>query len=52
MPDNISAAALTMAIAAGGACKAAKTTVLMSPDDGLAAMRKASASGYHPPKHR
>ncbi|MGH9783760.1 MAG: GYD domain-containing protein [Terriglobia bacterium] len=50
MPDNISAAALTMAIAAGGACKAAKTTVLMSPEDGLAAMKKASASGYHPPK--
>jgi len=39
-----------MAIAAGGACKAAQTTVLMSPDDGLAAMKKASASGYRPPK--
>ena len=50
MPDNVSAVALSMAIAAGGACKAAKTTVLMSPDDGLAAMKKASTSGYRPPK--
>lgn len=50
MPDNISAAALSMAIAAGGAVKAAQTTVLMSPDDGLAAMKKAAASGYRPPK--
>ena len=52
MPDNISAAALTMAIAAGGACKAAKTTVLMSAEDGLAAMKKASTSGYHAPRAR
>jgi len=52
MPDNVSAAALSIAIAAGGACKAAQTTVLMSPDDGLAAMKKASASGYRPPKTR
>ena len=49
-PDNVSMAALAMAIAAGGAVKNAQTTVLMSPDDGLAAMKKASASGYRPPK--
>ena len=50
MPDNVSVAALAMAIAAGGAVKNSQTTVLMSPDDGLAAMKKASASGYRPPK--
>lgn len=50
MPDNVSMAALAMAIAAGGAVKNAQTTVLMSPDDGLAAMQKASTSGYRPPK--
>ena len=50
MPDNVSAAALSMAIAAGGAVKAAQTTVLMSPDDGLAAMKKAATSSYRPPK--
>ena len=50
MPDNVSMASLAMAVAAGGALRASKTTVLMSPDDGLAAMKKASATGYQPPK--
>ena len=50
MPDNVSAAAMAIAIAAGGAVKAAQTTVLMSPDDGLAAMKKAATSSYRPPK--
>jgi len=52
MPDNVSAAALSIAIAAGGALKASKTTVLMSPDDGLAAMKKAKEAGYRAPKAR
>ena len=39
MPDNISAAALSMAISAGGAVKAAKTTPLMTFDDGLEALQ-------------
>ena len=46
MPDNVSAAAFAAAIAAGGSCKAVKTTPLISMDDGLAAMKKAAGSGY------
>jgi len=49
LPDNVSMAALSMAIAAGGAIKSAKTTVLLSPEDALAAMKKASTSGYKAP---
>ncbi len=52
MPDNISAAALSMAIASGGVVKNSQTTVLMTPEDGLAAMKKAAGSGYRPPKAR
>jgi uncharacterized protein with GYD domain len=50
MPDNISAAAFAMAIAAGGACHHVKTTPLLSIDDGMAAMKKAGSSGYKPVK--
>jgi uncharacterized protein with GYD domain len=49
MPDNISAAAFAIAIAAGGACKSVKTIPLVSSADGLAALKKASAAGYQPP---
>ena len=50
MPDNISAAALSMAISAGGAVKAAKTTPLLSGAQWVAAMEKATAVGaqYRP----
>jgi len=48
MPDNISAAAFAMACAAGGACKAVKTTPLLTIDEARAAMQKAGASGYKP----
>ena len=48
-PDNVSAAALAIAISAGGAFKAAKTTPLMSIEDGVEAMRKAGGAGYRPP---
>ena len=48
-PDNVSTAALIMAAAGGGALKAIKTTVLMSVEEGLEAMRKASGTGYRPP---
>ncbi len=50
MPNNVSSAALSMAIAAGGVVKNSQTTVLMSPEDGLAAMKKASTAGYRAPK--
>jgi uncharacterized protein with GYD domain len=48
MPDNIAAAAFAAAIAAGGSCKAVKTTPLLSADEGVAAMKKAGSSGYTP----
>ena len=48
-PDNVSAAAISVAIQAGGAFKAAKTTPLMTMEEGLEVMRKAAGSGYRPP---
>lgn len=48
MPDNVSAAAFAAAIAGGGSCKGVKTTPLLSSDDGIAAAKKASTSGYKP----
>jgi len=50
MPDNVSAAAFSFAASAGGAIKAIKTTPLMSVEEGVEAMRKASGAGYQPPK--
>jgi uncharacterized protein with GYD domain len=49
-PDNESAAGLAVAAAAGGAVKSMKTTPLMTMDEGINAMKKAKASGYHPPR--
>ncbi len=49
MPNNVSMAAFALAVAAGGAVKAAQTTVLMSLEEGLEAMAQASGSGYRPP---
>ncbi|HEY1500375.1 MAG TPA: GYD domain-containing protein [Acidobacteriaceae bacterium] len=46
MPDNVSAAAFAIAIAAGGACRSVKTTPLLSSSDGIAALKKAGGSGY------
>ena len=48
-PDNVSAAALAIAAAAGGAVKSMKTTPLMEAAEGLEALRKAAASGYRAP---
>lgn len=50
MPDNTGAAAFALAIAAGGACKAVKTTPLLAVTEGMAAMKKAGTSGYKPIK--
>lgn len=49
MPDNVSAAAFALAVAAGGAFKSHKTTPLMSMEEGVEAMRKAGGTGYRPP---
>ena len=48
MPDNVSAAAFSMAVAAGGACRSVKTTPLLSSAEGMEAMKKAATSGYKP----
>ena len=48
MPDNVSAAAFALAVAGGGAAKAAKTTPLMSIDEGIEAIRKGAQSSYKP----
>ncbi len=46
MPDNIAAAAIAMAFAAGGACKSVKTTPLLTTAEGIEALKKAGTSGY------
>lgn len=50
MPDNVSAAAFSLAASAGGSVKAIKTTPLLSTEEGVEAMKKAARSGYKPPK--
>ena len=45
-PDNVSAAAIAIAFAGGGACKSVKTTPLLTSAEALEAMKKASTSGY------
>src|SRR5271157_3046576 len=37
MPDDVTAAAFSMAVAAGGACKSVKTTPLLSVSEGIEA---------------
>ncbi len=49
MPDNVSAAAFSIAASAGGGVKAIKTTPLMTTDEGIAAMKKAATAAYRPP---
>src|SRR5438128_2295816 len=39
-PDNVSAAALSMVVSAGGGVKAVKTTPLLMVEEGIEAMRK------------
>ena len=43
VPNNESMTAIALAIAAGGAIKSAKTTVLMTGDEAVAGMKKAEA---------
>ena len=48
MPDNVSAAAFALAVAAGGAVSSYKTTVLLTGDEAMEAMSKAADSLYAP----
>src|SRR5437899_8084099 len=47
-PSNVNAAALAIAIAAGGACKSVNTTPLLTRSEAVEALKKASRSGYKP----
>jgi uncharacterized protein with GYD domain len=49
MPDNVAAAAIALAVTAGGACKTVKTTPLITAAEGLEAAKKAVTSGYRSP---
>ena len=50
LPNNESMMGVAMAVAAGGAAKSVKTTVLMTGAEGVEAMKKANdvAKGYRP----
>ncbi len=49
MPDNMTAAALAMAIGGSSGLSSYKTTPLLTMDESMEAMRKASGTGYRPP---
>jgi uncharacterized protein with GYD domain len=46
MPDSVAAAAFSLAISAGGACKNVKTTPLLTVEEGVEAMKRAATCGY------
>ncbi len=48
-PDNVSMAAMAIAISAGGALSSYQTTVLLTVEETLAAMEKAASITYRPP---
>jgi uncharacterized protein with GYD domain len=48
-PDSVSMAAVAIAIGAGGALSSIQTTVLLTIDETIAALEKASSIGYRRP---
>ena len=48
-PDNVSMAAVGVAISAGGALRSNETTVLLTVDETLDALKKAGQVRYRPP---
>lgn len=48
-PDNVSMAAVALAISAGGALSALETTVLMTVDETISSLRKAGQVRYRAP---
>jgi uncharacterized protein with GYD domain len=48
-PDNVSMAAVAMAIGGGGALSSFETTVLLTVEEAMEAMRKAGEIRYRPP---
>lgn len=49
VPDNVSAAALSIAFSSRGALKSLKTTPLLTMQEAVAAMRRADELSYEPP---
>ena len=50
VPDNVTAAAMAMAIGSSGAMSAYRTTPIMTTADAKKAMEKAGGVGYQAPK--
>jgi hypothetical protein len=50
LPEHVSAAALSMAISAGGAVERVKTTPLITFEEGIESLRKAAGTQYSPPE--
>ena len=50
MPDNVSAAAVAMAVGSSGGVSAYRTTPLLTTAEAMEAMKKAGGVGYQPPK--
>jgi uncharacterized protein with GYD domain len=48
-PDNVSMAATSIASSAGGALSSLQTTALLTVEEAIAAMQKASSITYRPP---
>jgi uncharacterized protein with GYD domain len=48
-PDNVSMAAVSLAISGGGALRSLETTVLLTVEDTIAALRMAEQVRYRPP---
>jgi len=48
-PDNVSMAAVALALSGGGAISSLETTVLLTVDETLDALRKAEQVGYRAP---
>ena len=48
-PDDVSMAAVALAIGSGGAMRGMETTVLLSVEDTMAALGTARTVGYRPP---
>jgi uncharacterized protein with GYD domain len=50
MPDNVSAAAVAMAVGSSGGISSYRTTPLLTTAEATDAMKKAGGVGYQPPK--
>ena len=48
-PDNVSMAATALAIGSGGALRSIQTTVLLTVEETISALQKASSIGYRRP---